>query len=195
MNGLYTAALEVQDYFESRQWRFCIIGGLAVARWGQPRATQDVDVSLLTEFGSEAEYIDAILAHFDARLPDAAQFALQSRVVLANADNGVPLDIALAAFPYEEQVIDRATRFEFAPGVVLVTASAEDMLVLKAFSGRDQDWSDVQGIITRQSNSLDWEYALRELDNLCQLEGVTDPVDRLRALRTGVDESPENSGR
>jgi Nucleotidyltransferase of unknown function (DUF6036) len=195
MNGLYIAALEVQDFFESRQWRFCIIGGLAVARWGQPRTTQDVDVSLLTGFGSEAEYIDAILEHFDARLPDAAQFALQSRVVLANAANGVPLDIALAAFPYEEQVIARATRFEFARGVELVTASAEDMLVLKAFSGRDQDWSDVQGIITRQQDNLDWDYAIRELDNLCQLDGVTDPLDRLLALRRMVDGESENAGR
>jgi hypothetical protein len=187
MNGLYTAALEVQEFCESRQWRFCIIGGLAVARWGQPRATQDVDVSLLTGFGSEAEYIDAILEHFAARLPDAAEFALQSRVVLAKATNGVPLDIALAAFPFEEHVIDRATRFAFAPGVELVTASAEDLLILKAFSGRDQDWSDVQGIIARQTDNLDWDYTIRELDNLCQLEGMTDPADRLQALRSRAE--------
>ena len=49
MNALYEAALEVQGFFQSRQWRFCIIGGLAVVRWGQPRATQDVDFCLLTE--------------------------------------------------------------------------------------------------------------------------------------------------
>jgi len=195
MNGLYTAALEVQEFCESRQWRFCIIGGLAVARWGQPRATQDVDVSLLTGFGSEAGYIDAILEHFAARLPDAAEFALQSRVVLAKATNGVPLDIALAAFPYEEQVIDRATRFEFAPGVELVTVSAEDLLVMKSFSGRNQDWSDAQGIVTRQQGQLDWEYAIRELENLCQLDGNNDPLDRLRTLREQGGLEDQNSGR
>ena len=175
MNALYQAALEVQDFFESRGWRFCIIGGLAVVRWGQPRATLDVDVSLLTELGSEAEYIEAILEQFAGRLPDSAEFAMQSRVVL---------DIALAGFPYEEQVISRATPFEYAAGVPLITASAEDLVVLKSFAGRAQDWSDVEGILVRQHDELDWTYVSRELDGLCQLDGNTESAERLARLRS-----------
>ena len=45
MNGLFQAALEVQGFMQRQQWRFCIIGGLAVLRWGEPRLTQDVDLS------------------------------------------------------------------------------------------------------------------------------------------------------
>ncbi|MFQ5732219.1 MAG: DUF6036 family nucleotidyltransferase [Planctomycetaceae bacterium] len=187
MNALYEAALEVQGFFESRQWRFCIIGGLAVVRWGQPRATQDVDLSLLTEFGSEAEYVDSILREFEGRLNDAAEFALQSRVVLAKAANGIPLDIALAGFPFEAQTIERATPFEYASGVVLITASAEDLVVLKSFAGRDQDWSDVQGILVRQRDELDWPYISRELTGLCRLDGNTEPAERLTHLRSQVE--------
>jgi hypothetical protein len=188
MNGLYDAALEIQGFLEAKQWQFCIIGGLAVVRWGQPRATQDVDISLLTEFGSEAAYVDAILEQFPGRLPDARDFALQSRVVLARAGNGVALDIALAAFPYEEQIIGRATPFEYAPGVSLVTASAEDILILKSFAGRDQDWSDVQGILARQHEHVDWPYILSELKNLCELQEDLEPLNRLSELRSRIDE-------
>jgi hypothetical protein len=153
MSLLYDAADEVQQFLRRRGWRFCIIGGLAVVRWGQPRLTQDVDFSLLTGLGAEQHYIDALLAAFRPRIPDAAPFALQSRVLLVWAANDVPIDIALAAFPYEEQVIARASEFEFVPGLPLLTASAEDTLVLKAFAARDTDWVDVEGIVVRQAHS------------------------------------------
>ena len=186
MNALYEAALEVQGFFESRQWRFCIIGGLAVVRWGQPRATQDVDFCLLTELGSEAEYVETILKEFDGRLPDTAEFALKSRVVLAKAGNGVPLDIALAGFVFEAQIISRATPFKFAPDARLITASAEDLVVLKSFAGRDQDWIDVEGILIRQHDGLDWTDISRELDGLCLLDGDTESAERLTRLRHQV---------
>ena len=183
MNGLFEAGLEIQQFLQGRNWQFCIIGGLAVVRWGRPRATQDVDVSLLTGLGSEEQYVVPLLDAFPGRIPDAKRFALENRVVLASASNGVPLDITLAAFPYEQRVIGRASRFEFAPGVALVTASAEDLIVLKAFAGRDQDWADVVGIVVRQSTAIDWEYVINELAALCQLTGQTDSLDRLQAMR------------
>ena len=42
MNKIYTAALEIQKFFEDRDWPACVIGGLAVNRGGEPRGTQDV---------------------------------------------------------------------------------------------------------------------------------------------------------
>jgi hypothetical protein len=40
MNGIFEAALEVQEYCNRRQWRCCIIGGLAVVRWGEPATVE-----------------------------------------------------------------------------------------------------------------------------------------------------------
>jgi hypothetical protein len=36
--------------------------------------------------------------------------------------------------PFEESAVARATPYEFAPGIFLVTASAEDLIVMKAFA-------------------------------------------------------------
>jgi hypothetical protein len=47
------AAGEVQSFCQQHGWRFCFIGGVAVQRWGEPRLTQDVDLTLLTGFGKE----------------------------------------------------------------------------------------------------------------------------------------------
>lgn len=54
MNPIFAAAREIQDFCRSRGWRSFVIGGLAVQRRGEPRLTRDVDVTLLTGFGSEA---------------------------------------------------------------------------------------------------------------------------------------------
>ena len=82
MNGLFSAAKEMQEFLQSNGWRFCFIGGLAVIRWGEPRMTQDIDLSLLTGFGSEEAYIAALLSRFPARIPDAESFSLRHRVLL-----------------------------------------------------------------------------------------------------------------
>ena len=51
MTAVIQAAAEVQAFCEELGWRFCFIGGLAVLRWGEPRETVDVDLTLLTGFG------------------------------------------------------------------------------------------------------------------------------------------------
>ena len=44
------AAAGLQAVCEEEHWRFCFIGGLALQRWGEPRETVDVDLTLLTGF-------------------------------------------------------------------------------------------------------------------------------------------------
>ena len=64
MNPLFKAGYEIQEFIQKQQWPFCFIGGLAVLCWGEVRMTQDVDLSLLTGFGTESPYIDNIIIIF-----------------------------------------------------------------------------------------------------------------------------------
>lgn len=183
MNGLYEAAVEIQDFCQERGWRFCIIGGLALTRWGDPRQTLDVDLTLLTGFDGEQGIVETLVAAFQPRRKDAVEFALLARVVLIAATNGVPIDISMGGLPFEEAMIQRSSPFEYLPGVKIVTASAEDMIVLKAFAGRDKDWADVRSMITRQGNQLNWRLILSELAPLCELKESPETVERLEQLR------------
>ena len=47
-NRLLQAALEIQEFCESRRWRFCFIGGIAVQHWGEARLTRDADLTVFT---------------------------------------------------------------------------------------------------------------------------------------------------
>jgi hypothetical protein len=183
MSDVFAAAVELQQFVQRQSWSFCIIGGLALARWGQPRATGDVDVTLLTGFGDETKYVDVLLGHFQPRIADARRFSLESRVLLLKASNGVGLDVAMGGLPFEEALVQRSTEFDFGHGVQLVTASAEDLIVLKAFAGRPQDWVDVSGILTRQAGKLNWQQILEDLSPLCELKDSPETLQRLNQMR------------
>jgi hypothetical protein len=182
MNALYVAAKELCDFMASRKWRFCIIGGLAAIRWGEPRATMDVDMTLLTGFGDEERFASELLLTFPPRIPGALELALQRRVLLLRASNGKDIDISFGALPFEERVIQRATLFEFASGIRLPTCSAEDLFILKVFAGRPRDWGDAEGVAIRCGRSLNTRYILIHLRQLCQLKETPELVERAREL-------------
>jgi hypothetical protein len=49
-------------------WSGCIIGGVAILRWGEPRLTRDVDATIATGFGREDEFIVPLLEAFRPRI-------------------------------------------------------------------------------------------------------------------------------
>lgn len=182
MNPIFAAALEIQNFCGARGFRFCFIGGLALQRWGEPRLTQDVDLTVMSGFGREPQYADQFLTAFAPRIPDARTFALRHRVLLLHSGNGIPLDVALGAMPFEERAINRAVPFAVAEGVSLRVCGAEDLIVFKAFAGRAQDWIDIDGIVIRQCGRLDEELIWRELIPLLELKEDVQTEPRLRSL-------------
>jgi hypothetical protein len=182
VNPLFAAAAEVHAFFAAQGWRATVIGGLAVQRWGEPRQTRDVGLTLLTGLGGESRFVDAILARYPGRIADARRFALDHRVVLIDAAPGIPVDIALAGLPFEARVIDRSTPFHVGGDTRFPTCSAEDLLVLKAFAGRVQDWLDIEGVIVRQGPRLDRELVLNELRPLLSLKEDAETERRLVEL-------------
>lgn len=182
MNGIFDAAAEIQRFCRSRSWDFCFIGGVAVQRWGEPRQTRDVDLTLITGFGGEPPYIDELLSSYAPRVGDPKEFALRNRVLLLATASGVGIDIALGALPFEGRAVARATDWVITPQLSLHTCAAEDLVVFKAFAGRPLDWSDIEMIVGRQGARLDRALVLEEVAPLLAAKGAKDDAERLRAL-------------
>lgn len=182
MNGLFAAAEQVQQLCQDEDWFFCFIGGLAVQRWGEARVTRDVDLTLLTGFGHEERFVTRLLASFPSRVPDAQSMARRARVVLLRTPSGIPIDIALGALPFEERSVNRASTWVVPGTDPLLTCSAEDLLVHKVFAGRDHDWSDVHGIVTRQGDALDLDLITEELQPLLEVKGTTSDLRRFTKM-------------
>lgn len=183
MNPIFEAAQELQELCVTYRWRFCFIGGLAVLRWGEPRLTRDVDVTILTGYGTEQPIVDTLLEHFSGRTADVRGFALQHRVLLLHASNHIPLDIALGALPFEERATQRAVSWPISNEMSLRICCAEDLIAHKAFAGRQRDWLDIEGIVLRQGPELDRELIYQELIPLLKLKDSSEEgLNRLKAL-------------
>lgn len=171
MIELFKAAAVLQQVLDDRGWQFCFIGGIANVRWGEPRQTSDLDVTLLTGFGDEERYIRDLLGSFDSRISDASSFALQNRVLLLYAPSGHGIDIGLGALPFETELVQRSSLFPFFEGITLRTCSAEDLVILKAFASRNRDWGDIEGVLLKSKGLLDWPLIWRHLAELVELKG------------------------
>jgi hypothetical protein len=86
---------------------------------------------------------------------------------------------------FEQRCVGRASDFDFGAGFRLLTCSAEDLIVLKAFASRPQDWIDIESVVVRQRRTLDWTQVFDELEPLVALREMPETLDRLQQLRSG----------
>jgi len=179
MTDLIQAALSLQSGLDRLGLPNCLIGGLALQAWGQTRFTKDMDFTVLTNFEDEPAKVEAILGLLSPRNVDPQAFARIYRVVLGTYE-GVPVDIGLGGFEYERQVVDRAVMVVYGPDVRLRVCSAEDLVIMKVFAGRGQDWPDVEGVLVRQGARFNWSLIETELPPLLEL--VEDPARMPRLI-------------
>ncbi|MCS7066479.1 MAG: hypothetical protein NZL85_09460, partial [Fimbriimonadales bacterium] len=150
MNALQQAVLEICSFLEQAQIPYVLIGGYAVQHWGEPRMTRDIDLEICVEEEQKESVFRQLLERFQPRYPDALQFALQQRVLLIYASNGVPVDITLALPGYEAVLMQRSVKVQIAPEAPPVSLiSAEDLIVHKCLAHRPVDLKDVQTILKR----------------------------------------------
>ena len=169
----------------ARQLPFMLIGGQAVLVHGEPRLTQDIDVTL----AAGPDRLSDTLAVCDATALEPLVANVESFVretfVLPAADpvTGIRVDLIFSTTPYEAQAIGRALFINLA-GEEIPFATAEDLILHKLFAGRARDLEDVSGIIQRQQATLDWEYIRTWAVEFSAVPGREALVDTLVALRS-----------
>lgn len=166
LGPVFDAALAAQEVCKKIGLQFCVIGGVALQRWGEPRFTADVDLSVLVEPGEEDTVASELLARLPARIEAPLEFAQKTRVLLLKSTDGIGIDIVLAGLPFEARVIERSSWWTIDDNTVLRTCSAEDLLVMKCFAARDKDWADVTSILERLGPHLDLDLVRKELQPL-----------------------------
>jgi hypothetical protein len=108
---------------------------------------------------------------------------MKNRVMLIESPQGIPIDLALAGLRFEELMIERSSLFEFEASCFLRTCSAEDLIVQKLFAFRTRDVLDVETIVVRQQDRLDWGYIEDHLTPLAELKEQPGIMDAFRRLR------------
>ncbi len=177
MNALAAAAWEAHQFLTALGVSYAVIGGMAVQHWGEPRFTQDIDLTVAAPLDDPTSFIQLIIDRFPPRLEDALDFARRNRVILVRASNGYPLDISLGLPGYEDEVMHRAIEYELEPGRQIRLCSAEDLIIHKAVAGRAQDVRDIEGIVYRQREALDIKYVRHWLQEFADLLDKPEIID------------------
>ena len=181
MHQLLVALREVHEFLDQHGIRHLVIGGMANALWGRPRATRDVDFKVLLGGRTIDEFVTLVGTRFRFRVLKPVEFARQTYVVPIYTGNQIEVDLGLGFLPYEEQAVEQAVVAEY-QGVTFPVCTAEDLIIHKAISEREKDWADIEGVLVRQREQLNQAYILDWLDQFAQALERPDLVLRYRAL-------------
>jgi hypothetical protein len=169
-----------------RPWM--IIGGIAAIVHGVPRTTLDADATIAGRGLAAVDVLEALLHEGIApRIPDAAQFAGRSHVLLVQHQaSGVPIDISLAWLPFEDEALARAVRRDFA-GAILPFVEPEDLVIYKLVAARPRDLDDAERLVVLHGRQMDFARIAGMIDVFCDVLEDTTRRDVLAELleRTG----------
>jgi hypothetical protein len=163
---------------------FMVIGGQAVLLHGEPRLTQDVDVTLAVGPDRVPDLLGVCAALGLDPLPGDPHAFARETFVLPAADpvTGIRVDLIFSTTPYEAQAIERAILVDVGSRQVPF-ATADDLLLHKLFAGRPRDLEDAAGVVRRKGPELDWTYLEGWAQQFAGVPGREDLPARLDALR------------
>ncbi len=171
MDNLLQSIVALQRRLNKAGVLSIVIGGVAVATWGEPRVTRDVDLKVLLERDDADRLLAMLTPDYTSLLPEPHQMLQKQGMLFVQDALGTRLDLLLADTPYDAAAIQRGHEVEVQPGVVIRLCSPEDLVIYKLISTRSRDHDDAQSVIRRQGSSLDDSYVL---DWLRQFEQALD---------------------
>jgi hypothetical protein len=179
---LFQEALDLQKVLQKNGIKFCFIGGVALQRWGEVRQTDDVDLTIFCELGKESDVFDVLDHYLESRVEDSGEIFSVGRMYLGVSPKGKQVDISIGYTPYESRMMARAVDQDYGLDAPLHICSAIDLTVMKTVAGRLRDWADIQRIIQRSGETMDWDLVYEELAPLLELAYKEENLTRLKKM-------------
>lgn len=147
---------------------YMIIGGQAVLRYGEPRLTNDIDITLGVNIDCLDQLLNVAKKLSLKPLPEDIDSFVNETMVLPTLDEqtGIRVDFIFSYTPFEASAIDRAEMVTVL-GQKVAFATVEDLIIHKIFAGRPRDVEDVKAVLLKNPD-IDLTYIrrwLKEFDN------------------------------
>lgn len=180
---MFQTAADIQRRLRALDIPSVVIGGLAVAIWGEPRLTRDIDLKIALDRDDTHRLLDALPAEWRPLADDPAQAFDQFGVLFLLTPKGLRFDLLLAENPFDLEAIERGRVVAVGPGAELVACTPEDLIIYKLVSTRPQDHEDVRRVVMRQGDALDDAYVVAWLSRFEQAVDDSTLVATYRHLR------------
>ncbi len=184
MESYFQSIINLQKYLQQARIASIVIGGVAVASWGEPRVTRDVDLKIQLARQDADRLLKLLTTGYTSLLPDPNETLRKQALIFIQDELGTRLDLLLADTPYDEAAIQRGREVEIEPGVHIRVCSPEDLIIYKLVSTRARDHEDANSVIIRQGNALDDRYVIGWLEQFEKALGDSTLVSEYKRLRT-----------
>lgn len=176
MRDVEDTALAFDRACRAANVRYAFMGGIAIAVWGQPRATADVD-ALADLNGVDVERFASSLRNegLDVEGRDLGDAASDGgHVTVFDKASLFHVDVKPARHESERAELARAVELDFRGQRVRVVG-AEESVAFKLSFGSPQDLQDARSILVRQQGRLD----LARLRDFARRLGVETQLDAM----------------
>ena len=149
--SLISAAADVLVLLKQEGVEGCLVGGLAVSVYCDPRFTRDVDLAIAVDNDERAELLMQSLVKRGFQIAAVVEQEAVERLAmtrLLNAD-GTSIDLLVASSGVEAEIVKDAQRLEVVQGTVLPVARIGHLIALKLLSvspGRETDHQDLRNL-------------------------------------------------
>jgi hypothetical protein len=185
MDSLVRSIRRLQQRLREADIPSIVIEGVAVALWGEPRVTRDVDLKILLG-RDEADRLLAVLTpDYTPLLPDPRRTLTEQAVLFVQDSTKTRLDLLLADTPYDVQAIQRGQSVEVEPSATICVCSPEDLVIYKLVSTRLRDHEDAASVVRRQGDKLDDRHVLHWLGQFEQALNDSTLLAEYTRLRAG----------
>jgi hypothetical protein len=156
---VFQALLErIATAFDQAVIPYMVIGGQALLLYGEPRFTQDIDITL----GLDVDGLESVLAIIESLglfplVEDVDAFVHKTWVLpVKDLATGIRVDFVFSISPYERQAIARSRPITVGQTMVHY-ASLEDLILHKLVAGRPRDLEDLR-VLLRKNPGVDQAY-------------------------------------
>ncbi len=153
-------------------------GAIALAYWGTPRYTHDVDINIALQASEHQRVLDALAMVFPIADRERAERELRTISQTRLRWETLPVDLFFANTPFHAAMAPRTREVDYI-GTTIPVISAEDLILCKALFNRPKDWFDIENIVKVQEH-LDETYLHHWLQEFAEPEGERHSrIDRL----------------
>lgn len=136
-----------------------LVGGFAVNYYGAPRATGDIDISLLVDSANIVSLLKAFkkqkfILHEKEIL---SLIKISNHFLVYDADNIYRVDCWIPKTNFELKALRRRKKVRLLGKSVYLPA-VEDLILFKLLAGREKDLEDLKWLFKRQRAKLDKKY-------------------------------------
>jgi hypothetical protein len=171
---------EFYGLLESVKVEYFAYGGVAVAVWGAPRETVDVD-AVVCVADDDIENLLSALAQAGFTYPEEAPSTFPIDGWLRAGFRGRHADLALGRTPFDESALTRRRRVKLF-GMKVWIASAEDLILYKLVAHRYKDLGDAEAVLLRMRDQLDLAYLRRWAQEIARGTGKFEVPGKLEEL-------------